>query len=103
MNKVNQTVWLIPVCCVCRLVRDDQQTRDGHSDSVREQWMSLRSFLRLHPSARQGHQLTHTYCRGCLDAFMEQLALDRRKREFGSALSAEAWSMKANTTLTNHN
>jgi hypothetical protein len=73
MNIVDKVVF-IPICCVCDRVRDDQQTSERTSNGL-EQWMSLRSFLRLYRIPQDAYKLTHTYCPRC----MECLGFDRSK------------------------
>lgn len=72
MNTVKETTW-IPICCVCQQVRDDRQSHERPTRNGVEQWMSLRSFLRLYRIEQGAYQLTHTYCRRCV----KQLGLDR--------------------------
>jgi hypothetical protein len=74
MNMMAKTTW-IPICCVCRQVRDDRQKGDRPTRNDVEKWMSLGSFLRLYRIARSEYKLTHTYCLRCL----EQLGLGRPK------------------------
>lgn len=79
MNMVGKITW-IPICCVCHQVRDDRQSREWPTRNGFEQWMSLRSFLRLYRVSRVEYQLTHTYCARC----MEQMGFDRPSPERGS-------------------
>ncbi len=84
MNMVEEMVW-VPSCCVCQQVRDDRQKMEEPTRSGLEQWMSLRSFLRLHRIPRDAYKLTHTYCPQCMEQFLEQLRLDRRPKECESS------------------
>lgn len=90
MNMLEEIVW-VPICCVCEQVRDDRQKREEPTHSDLEQWISLRSFLRLHQIPRDACKLTHTYCPQCAEQFLEQLRLDRRAIECESA-SLEVFS-----------
>ncbi|MEO8046622.1 MAG: hypothetical protein ABI684_04990 [Nitrospirota bacterium] len=69
MNIVDKVV-IIPICCVCDQVRDDQQT-------TKEQWMPLTSFLRFYSIPQDAYKLTHAYCPRC----MEHLGLNQQKSE----------------------
>ena len=75
--KIVEKVVLIPICCVCDQVRDDQQTSEGPTGSGLEQWMPLRSFLRLNHISQDAYRLTHTYCLRC----MEHLGFNQKKSE----------------------
>ena len=76
MNIVEKVLF-IPICCVCDQVRDDQQTSERPASQGLEQWMSLKSFLRLYRIPQDAYRLTHTYCPRC----MEHLGYDRKKSE----------------------
>ena len=76
MNIVEKVLF-IPICCVCDQVRDDQQTSERPTGSGLEQWMSLKSFLRLYRIPQDAYNLTHTYCPRC----MEYLGFNRNKSE----------------------
>jgi len=98
MNGMNQAAW-IPMCCVCRQVRDDRPKTDGATRAVPEQWMSLKSLLRLYRITHSQYRLTHTYCPQCFDHFMGQLALKRQRQDCASSLSAEHLSAEPVTTF----
>ncbi len=83
--KIVEKVLFIPICCVCDRVRDDQQTSERPTGSGLEQWMPLRSFLRLHHIPQDAYRLTHTYCPRC----MEHLGYDRKKSEQKELLQEE--------------
>lgn len=76
MNIIDKVVF-IPICCVCDRVRDDQQTNEVPTSNGPEQWVSLRSFLRLHRIPQGAYNLTHTYCPRC----MEHLGFNQNKSE----------------------
>ena len=76
MNIVDKVVF-IPICCACDRVRDDQQTSERPTSQGLEQWMSLKSFLRLYRIPQDAYRLTHTYCPRCV----EYLGFDQQKAE----------------------
>ena len=76
MNIIDKVVF-IPICCACDRVRDDQQTSERPTGSGLEQWMPLRSFLRLYRIPQDAYRLTHTYCPRC----MEHLGFNQEKSE----------------------
>lgn len=101
MNRMNQAAW-ITMCCVCLQVRNDREESDVPTRAVREQWMSLRSLLRIHRIDGNECRLTHTYCPRCFDHFMAQLALKRQRQDSESSLSREVLSAEPITTLTHY-
>jgi hypothetical protein len=84
MNIVDKVVF-IPICCACDRVRSDQYTGERSTSNGLEQWMSLRSFLRLYHIPHDAYRLTHTYCPRC----MEHLGYDRKKSEPREPLQEE--------------
>lgn len=62
---------LLPVCCVCRLVRDE-----ADSASHRTLWLTAGSYRRAHNVHSTDLRFTHTYCPDCL------LQAQNRMREF---------------------
>ena len=83
--KIVEKVLFIPICCVCDKVRDDEQSRERPTGSGLEQWLPLRSFLRLYGITGDAYRLTHTYCPRC----MEHLGYDRKKSEHNEPLQEE--------------
>ena len=83
--KIVEKVLFIPICCVCDQVRDDQQTSERPTGSGLEQWMPLRSFLRLYGITQDAYKLTHTYCPRC----MEHLGFNQKKSEPREPLQEE--------------
>lgn len=51
---------LLPVCCVCKLVRDDTRLSSG-----REPWVTQRIYQKTHGVNPAELALTHTYCPNC--------------------------------------
>ncbi len=52
---------LLPVCCVCRFVRDD--THRGNQ----QRWMPAEDFVQTYSLAPIALVFTHTYCPDCLE------------------------------------
>ena len=84
MNIVEKVLF-IPICCVCDQVRDDQQTSERPTGSGLEQWMPLRSLLRLYHVPQDAYRLSHTYCPPC----MAHLGFNQKKSEQGETLQEE--------------
>ena len=59
---------LLPVCCVCRLIRDEtRSSRHG------EQWVTERMYRMTHRVNPTDCLLTHTYCPGCFMQAMKTM------------------------------
>ncbi|MFQ5877035.1 MAG: PAS domain S-box protein [Acidobacteriota bacterium] len=58
---------LLPVCCVCGLIRDRAASVQGQ-----DVWRPLEEYVRRHASAR----FTHTYCANCLAESRRMLGLN---------------------------
>ena len=57
---VHRPEQLIPVCCVCGLVRDNAEAQqDG------ERWVTKRSYVKDHGVNLTDCHFTHTYCSAC--------------------------------------
>ena len=55
------TTTLLPVCCMCRLVRDNTEcSHDGG------RWIKQQIYRQTHGVNTTERALTHTYCPGCL-------------------------------------
>jgi hypothetical protein len=52
---------LLPVCCVCKLIRDDTRFFPG-----RERWVTQRTYRENHGVNPTELAATHTYCPKCL-------------------------------------
>lgn len=59
---------IIPVCCVCGLIREDA------GSSKIESWVTKQVFQRTHGMHLSECRLTHTYCPSCYTHFMNQIA-----------------------------
>jgi hypothetical protein len=51
---------LLPVCCVCGLIRDDNSFPPGL-----DCWLTQRTYREAHGVDPTGIALTHTYCPDC--------------------------------------
>jgi hypothetical protein len=51
---------MLPVCCVCELIRDET----GSSPN-RERWVTPQTYRRTHGMNPADFPLTHTYCLTC--------------------------------------
>jgi len=57
---------LLPVCCVCGLIRDGTE-----SSPDRERWVTQRSYRQTHGVNPGDFPLTHTYCQKCFTKAQE--------------------------------
>jgi hypothetical protein len=69
---------LLPVCCICRKIRDETG-----SSPDREHWVTQRAYRQTHVVKLANVPLTHTYCPSCFTKFMD--ALRQYRREIGSS------------------
>ena len=56
---------LLPVCCVCRLIRD----KTGLFPN-RERWVTPRAYQKIHGAHSADVLFTHTYCPKCFTRAM---------------------------------
>lgn len=54
------TPMLLPVCCICGLIRDETK-----SSLHRERWVTPRTYRQTHGVNPADFSFTHTYCPGC--------------------------------------
>ena len=59
---------LLPVCCVCGLIRDETR-----SSLHRERWVSPRTYRQTHGVNSTQLALTHTYCPECFTKAQETM------------------------------
>jgi hypothetical protein len=59
---------LLPVCCLCRLIRDEI---DPSLDRAR--WVTPRTYRKTHGVNLADCLQTHTYCPGCFTQVMETI------------------------------
>jgi len=68
-RKVKLYEELLPVCCVCKSIRDDTGVDKGEGN-----WMKMSEYL--HHKAKL--DITHTYCDGCYEDVKKEL-IDNKK------------------------
>jgi DNA-binding response OmpR family regulator len=59
-SQVNQLSGLLPICCVCKKVRDDQNY-----------WQQVESYI----SKRTGAQFSHGYCPDCFKKTLQEIGV----------------------------
>jgi hypothetical protein len=59
---------LLPVCCVCRLIRDETR-----SSLHGEHWVTERMYRKTHGVNPADCLLTHTHCPGCFMQAMKTM------------------------------
>ena len=69
---------VLPVCCVCGLVRDDTRFSSG-----RELWVTQRTYRKTHGANPADFPLTHTYCPKCFTK--AQVTTKQYFREIGAS------------------
>src|SRR5512141_1735543 len=69
---------VLPVCCLCRKIRDE-----SGSSPDREHWVTERRYRQTHDVKLAKLSLTHTYCPPCFTKFVATLR--RYRREIGSS------------------
>jgi len=69
---------LLPICCVCSLIRDDTRLSPG-----RELWVTQRVYHKTHGVNPSDLALTHTYCPPCFTEVQGTVRQDFR--EIGTA------------------
>ncbi|OGW51931.1 MAG: hypothetical protein A2V62_13180 [Nitrospirae bacterium RBG_19FT_COMBO_58_9] len=57
---------LLPVCCVCGLIRDETESSPHH-----ESWVTQRMYRKAHGVNPANFPLTHTYCQKCFAKALE--------------------------------
>ena len=62
---------ILPMCCVCKKIRDDRQTEPGKGD-----WVSVEQFI--HEKAKL--DITSSYCPECAQQTMEAFTNKKAKR-----------------------
>lgn len=65
---------LLPVCCACKLIRDDTRFSPG-----RELWVAQRTYHKTHGVNPSELALTHTYCPTCLTKVQDTVRQDVRE------------------------
>lgn len=59
---------LLPVCCMCGLVRDETGYSLDH-----ERWVTRRTYRKTHGAMPADCVLTHTYCPNCFTQSMDRM------------------------------
>lgn len=72
-RNISTTPTLLPVCCVCKLIRD----KTGPSPN-RERWITPRVYRKTYGAHSAEMLLTHTYCPGCFTQVMRTVNQDLR-------------------------
>ena len=63
---------VLPVCCVCKKIRDDTGKSSGKG-----KWIPMEEYLRK----KSGRRMSHSYCPGCLKESLENNRLKRTRTE----------------------
>ena len=73
---------MLPVCCVCKLIRDEIR-----SSLDRERWVTPRTYRTTHGVNPSDFPHTHTYCLKCFTKAQEkaQEAVRQYVREIGTS------------------
>ena len=69
MREIFIAPALLPVCCVCKLIRD--KTGSGPD---RERWVTPRAYRNTHGVSSADVPLTHTYCPECFAQVMSTVS-----------------------------
>jgi hypothetical protein len=64
MSKSVSTSRVLPVCCVCRKIRDETASSPNC-----EHWVTQRTYRKTHGINPVDVPLTHTYCLKCFTKF----------------------------------
>jgi hypothetical protein len=59
---------LVPVCCICQLLRDEAEITVDH-----ERWVTKRTYRKAHGATPNDARLTHTYCPNCFSQLMGRI------------------------------
>lgn len=77
MRERLTALTLLPVCCVCRLIRDDTGLTPGP-----KRWITQRTYRKTYGVNPADAPLTHTYCLTCFTKAQE--AVKRYFQEIGT-------------------
>lgn len=64
---------LLPVCCVCGLVRDDAAPHLPDLPAKRVSWVMLNDYRHATKTELASFHFTHTYCPDCLMQVLERV------------------------------
>jgi len=59
---------LLPVCCICGLIRDDRS-----STADRTRWIRLKTYRQIYHLSVNEELFTHTYCPDCFIQVQDQV------------------------------
>ena len=65
LRKITNYEMFLPICCVCKKIRDDDGTEKGEGT-----WQQLESYLEDHTDIR----MTHTLCPQCVKPYKDKIA-----------------------------
>ncbi len=71
-KKVKLYEDILPLCCVCKSIRDDAGKEPGQGE-----WLKVEDYLYAKTKVRS----SHTYCPHCYDQFVENVANIKRDRK----------------------
>ena len=63
-RKIHIYESLLPICCVCKMVRDDTGKGKGEGS-----WMKINEYIQK----KSGIDLTHTFCPECAKTFQNEM------------------------------
>ena len=69
MSEIKTLRGILPVCCVCGLIRDDTGVEKGKGE-----WMKVDQFVIQNTEA----EVSHTYCPKCYTTAMEDISPNKR-------------------------
>ena len=78
MRETCTAPTLLPVCCVCGLIRDETGSTPGS-----DRWMTERMYRETHGINPADFPLTHTYCLTCFTKAQE--TVKQYFREIGTS------------------
>ena len=78
MTEIFVGPTLLPVCCLCGLIRD----KTGSSPGL-DRWVTQRTYCEIHGVNPADSPLTHTYCPKCFTKVQETVA--QYFRQIGTA------------------
>lgn len=68
MRETFVTPTLLPVCCLCGLIRDETGSSPGLN-----RWVTQRTYRETHGVSPVDIPLTHTYCPNCFTKVQEMI------------------------------
>ncbi len=68
LRRQPETLPLLPVCCICGLIRDETAASPDH-----RQWVTAQAYRSTHGVNPDEFHLTHTYCSECLTQVLDRV------------------------------